>query len=236
MPMPIELHFEVMDTGIGIPAEARTRIFEPYYRVAGSGIEIGEGTGLGLTISKRLVEAMGGRIGFRSEPGAGTTFWFDLPVRRAQMPSSPATVMMDDPEAALETSDKLMLVVEDEPVSRRVLVRLLEVLGYQVHEVSDGIEAVRAAARTRYALIFMDRRMPGIDGLEATRRIRRAEGGLRRTPIVALTADAMEEDISQCLNSGMDEHMSKPVDKRTLIAVIRRTISSQSRASSAAEG
>ena len=232
----IELHFEVMDTGIGIPANAATRIFEPYYRATGSGIEIRDGTGLGLTISKRLVEAMGGRIGFRSEPGAGTTFWFDLPVQRAQMPSSQATGMKDDREAALDTADKLILVVEDDPVSRKVLVRILEMLGYQVHAVSDGTEGVLAATRTQYALIFMDCRMPGIDGLEATRRIRRAEGSLRHTPIVALTGDAMPEDVSECLNSGMDEYLSKPVDKQTLIKVIRRNISPQPRASSPAEG
>jgi len=231
----LDLLFEVMDTGVGIPAEARARIFEPYYRAAGPGIGIRDGTGLGLAISKRIVEALGGRIGFRGEPGQGTTFWFDLPAQRADAPP-PTAAGGESPEAAPVSADRPILVVEDDPVSRKVLVRMLEKLGLEVQAVSDGVEAVNAAAGTRYALIFLDRRLPGIDGLEAARRIRQAEGDLYRTPMIALTADAMEEDREQCLKAGMDDHLSKPVDQAMILAVIRRHLSSRPRALSKMEG
>lgn len=226
----MELHVEVSDTGVGIPTAARARIFEPYFRAPGAG-EVREGTGLGLTISKRLVEAMGGTIGFRSETGAGTTFWFDLPIQ----PARDVPVTAPGP-AAFDASGKLILVVEDDAVSRRVLVRLLESLGCKVNAATNGDEAVNAASQTAYSLIFMDRRLPGVDGLEATRRIRAAEGGQRHTPIVALTADAMPEDIECCLQSGADEHMSKPVAKQALTGLLRRIFAARTRASGAAGG
>lgn len=229
-----ELHVEVSDTGVGIPTAARARIFEPYYRAPGAAGEVREGTGLGLTISKRLVEAMGGAIGFRSETGAGTTFWFDLPVEPARKIPMEASGAEGGKPATFDAAGKLVLVVEDDAVSRRVLVRLLESLGCTVHSVANGAEAVSAASEAAYSLIFMDRRLPGIDGPEATRRIRAAEGGQRHTPIVALTADAMPEDIEYCLQSGADEHMSKPVAKQALTGLLRRMFAERTRASGAA--
>ncbi len=230
----IELHVEVSDTGVGIPTAARARIFEPYYRAPGAG-EVREGTGLGLTISKRLVEAMGGTIGFRSETGAGTTFWIDLPVQLAREVRVEAAGSAGGP-ATFDASGKLILVVEDDAVSRRVLVRLLESLGCKANAATNGMEAVTAASQTAYSLIFMDRRLPGIDGLEAIRRIRAAERGQRHTPIVALTADAMQEDVAHCLQAGADEYMSKPVARQSLLALLQRIFVDRPRASGATGG
>jgi CheY-like chemotaxis protein len=165
-----------------------------------------------------LVQAMGGRIGFRSDAENGSTFWFTIPAKLAH--EAPPLDERANARLGHPRTDEPILVAEDDPVSRKITARILEKLGYEVHTVSDGMQAVEAATSTRYALIFMDCRMPRVDGLEATRRIRAEEGSSRHTPIIALTADVMSEDRERCGEAGMDGHLAKPIDTTAILDAI----------------
>ena len=211
--------FEVTDTGIGISPENRLKLFEPFTQVDNSDAREFGGTGLGLSISKSLVELMGGKIGLESEEGSGSTFWFWLPLVAAEehavpeiQPAMPISLAL--PKSNLEPPRRV-LVVEDNPVNQRVAVKLVEKLGYRVDSARNGQEALDCVSNVEYMLILMDCQMPVMDGLEATREIRRRETG-RRTPIVALTARALKGDEEHCLIAGMDAFLSKPIDSRKL--------------------
>ena len=205
----VRLRFDVCDTGIGIPAEARRRLFLPSSQADASTTRRHGGTGLGLAISKSLVELLDGDIGVDSEPGTGATFWFTAGFRAGE-PVQPGA----EP-AALEplrrAAPGLVLVVDDNATNQRIAVRMLETLGHRADVAASGVEAVEACARVPYDLVLMDCRMPIMDGYEATLAIREAEGERRRTPIVAMTASAMPEDRQHCLRVGMDDYVSKPV-------------------------
>jgi len=205
----VRLRFDVTDTGIGLPAEARRRLFQPFSQADASTTRRYGGTGLGLAISKSLVELFDGDIGVDSEPGAGATFWFTAGFRAGE-PVQPGA----EP-AALEplrrAAPGLVLVVDDNATNQRIAVRMLETLGHRADVAASGVEAVEACARVPYDLVLMDCRMPIMDGYEATLAIRAAEGERRRTPIVAMTASAMPEDRQRCLRVGMDDYVSKPV-------------------------
>jgi signal transduction histidine kinase/CheY-like chemotaxis protein len=265
------IHFEVTDTGIGIDPQLLESMFEPFTQADVSTTRVYGGNGLGLAIAKELVELMGGTIGAVSEPGAGSTFWFDLQlptasqataapsaqaaeghlvpepvdgravaadarrlelpiapppadeltVRAAEAPGVPATVG----EHAVRAEAAIVLVVEDSPVNRIVAGRVLERAGFRAQLVDDALQALEALDAQHFDAVLMDCQMPGMDGYEATRELRRREsGGGRRTPVIAMTAHAMTGDRERCLAAGMDDYVAKPVRSRTLVEVLQRWV------------
>src|ERR1017187_8496284 len=209
------LRFSIADTGIGIRPEHAVGLFAPFVQADVSTTRKYGGAGLGLSISKSLVEMMGGTIGYHSTAGAGSTFWFtavfDTPP--APAPASTAlgapTVAVPPANARRPRRDARILVAEDSPTNRLVLLAQLEKLGYQAQAVANGVEAVAAVQREEYDLVLMDCQMPLMDGFEATRRIRRSPRP--HVPIIAVTAHAMVGDRQRCIREGMDDYLSKPV-------------------------
>ncbi|HEX7809009.1 MAG TPA: PAS domain S-box protein, partial [Thermoanaerobaculia bacterium] len=220
------LRFAVSDTGIGIPLEAQSRLFAPFVQADSSTTRRFGGTGLGLAISHRLVELMHGEIGVDSTPGAGSTFWFTARFESAQeIPMStvdsgaPRLVESSRiPVAATRTRRGRILVAEDNAVNQKVAMRLLEKLGYRADVVANGLEAIDALHRVPYDLVLMDCHMPEMDGYAATRMIRVRE--TKHIPIIALTASVMAEDRERCVQSGMDDVLTKPVREGELAAVL----------------
>lgn len=208
-----DLRFAVRDTGIGIPMEARPRLFQPFTQ-AESTRHYG-GTGLGLAICRRLVEQMGGAIDFESVVGRGSEFRFEVPLERADR-SEIATRhrSLDAASVRPELSARhrgYVLVAEDNPTSQRIVRAQLLRLGCPADVVSNGREAIEALSRVPYDVVLMDCQMPELDGFAATRRIRELEKGRHRIPIVAMTAYAMQGDRERCLAAGMDDYLTKPV-------------------------
>jgi two-component system, sensor histidine kinase len=214
---------EVSDTGPGVPAADRERIFDPFEQLDGSFSRRHGGTGLGLTISRDLVIAMGGALECLGTPGGGALFRLSV-----LLPDAPPTSAMGEAAcAAAQAQTPLrgrVLLVEDNPVNALVAEASLRRMGLEVDRVEDGELAVSRATGAPYDLILMDCQMPGIDGFEATARIRRFERGTRRrpVPIVALTANAMAGDRERSLDAGMDDHLAKPFRDEDLSGVLRR--------------
>jgi signal transduction histidine kinase/ActR/RegA family two-component response regulator len=207
----------VQDTGIGIPDDKQASLFEAFTQADTSTTRKYGGTGLGLAISKKLAEMMGGRIGVESEVGVGSLFYVDLPLPAAQPPqTAPCEPTADLPEAF---PDKRILLVEDNEVNRKVATRLLAKLQVQVDIAVNGLEAVQKATETAYDLILMDCQMPEMDGYEATRTLR--QQGVQ-TPIIALTANALEGDREKCLACGMNDYLSKPIQADKLRQTLAR--------------
>jgi signal transduction histidine kinase/CheY-like chemotaxis protein len=213
-----EISFEVTDTGIGIPEAARERLFRDFSQADSSTTRRYGGSGLGLSISRKLVSLMGGRIGFDSREGRGSRFWVTVPLRAAE----PGAVAV-----AWEPSRKRsrgrgryhvrVLVAEDNSINQRVVARMLENLGYTTRVVSDGKQALLAHSRSPFDIILMDCQMPQMDGYQATAAIRVVERKeSRHTPIIALTANALSGERKKCLNAGMDDYLAKPIDARIL--------------------
>jgi PAS domain S-box-containing protein len=208
--------FEVTDTGLGIDAATRERLFQPFVQADGSSTRRYGGAGLGLALSHRIVSAMGGQIGVRSEPGQGSTFWFTVRLGR---PSSPEAVAAEDAPRGGR-----VLVVEDNTVNQKVAMAMIESLGYRADAVGNGLEAVEACAQFTYDAVLMDCQMPQMDGYRATAFIRQREGIGRHTPIIALTASVTAEDRQRCLAAGMDDYLSKPVPREALATALRKWV------------
>lgn len=217
----VVLRFTVTDSGIGIAKEDLARLFDSFVQVDNSPARRHGGTGLGLAISKQLVELMGGSIGVESQPGAGSTFWFTARFgKTGSLKERPAPAVPFVPDAAF--AGTAVLVAEDDRVNCAIITRMLQKLGCSVKVASNGQQAVEAAAADNYGLIFMDGQMPVLDGFAATGQIRRAEGGVRHTPIIAVTASAMVGDRERFLTAGMDDYITKPLALDKLALVLRR--------------
>ena len=224
---------EVADTGIGIEPQALARLFQPFNQADNSTARKYGGTGLGLTISARLVEMMGGTIGAHSVPGAGSTFWFELPLGAPDHSDQPVeaapalgVVGVRDASGHLTDAAPLVLVADDSPVNQLLAARLLDQCGYRSDVVADGHAVITAIARTTYAAILMDCQMPELDGYEATAEIRRREQGRDHLPIIAMTANSMAGDREKCLAAGMDDYVSKPLRPDLLRSALSRCLPS----------
>lgn len=214
------LRIAVRDSGIGISPDQLGGIFGRFTQADASVSRRYGGTGLGLAISRLIVEAMDGQIDVESQPGEGSTFWFEVVMPPADM------VLREDPENGPkpEMGHALrLLVVDDNSVNRELVCALLQPFDVEIETACDGVEAVEAAARTDFDLILMDLQMPNMDGLTATQHIRAAAApGQRRVPIVALTANVLPEQIARCLEAGMDDHLGKPIHPEQLVNTISR--------------
>ena len=228
------IQMTITDTGIGISKEQQTRLFQSFQQAESSTVRKFGGTGLGLTISKTIVEMMGGRIWINSEPGKGSTFGFTVQMKQAidgdedapEADSKPGLIDNYEP-----FKDKNILLVEDMDINREIVIALLEPAGMKIDQAVNGEEAVRIFRETpeKYDAILMDLQMPEMDGYEATRQIRKLEEKLansssagfaegetrkytrRRVPIIAMTANVFQEDVEKCMKMGMDAHIGKPL-------------------------
>ena len=218
----VRLSFAVIDTGIGISAEARKRLFQKFYQADGSITRRFGGTGLGLAICRELVALMGGGIGVESEEWKGSTFRFWLVFPRAAAVAELPPLPPPRTARPAGSGKTRILVAEDDPTNQAIARAVLEAAGYSVEIVENGIDAVAAAERQEHDLVLMDVQMPRLDGIEATRRIRARGGLLASLPIVAVTAHAMTGARQEYLRAGMDDYVSKPYAAADLVAVIER--------------
>jgi len=215
----VELEFSVTDTGIGMESSVIEEVFKPFIQLDNSYERLHTGTGLGLAICRRLVDTMGGRIGIDSRPGEGSRFWFTLPTRCLRNMGTLAEI---EPTPQPSRSNLRLLVVDDNAINRKLITTLLGVRVETIDEAENGEDAIELCRNSRYDLIFMDIRMPGMNGMDTTRDIRALERGEHHTPIIALTAHALPHEVEQFLQAGMDDCLTKPV----LEDVLWRTINS----------
>jgi signal transduction histidine kinase/CheY-like chemotaxis protein len=215
------VRFEVIDSGIGIPADTLPRLFESFVQADASITRKYGGSGLGLAICKELVKTMQGEIGAVSEPGEGSTFWFEIPLLYvgAQPATAEDAVVADAGEEMPQQKSLRILVAEDVLPNQLVARKFLEKLGHRVDIAANGIEALDAVSARPYDLLFMDLRMPEMDGLTATRKIRE-DRRFDELPIIAMTANASQEDVEECREAGMIDFVPKPINFNHLKQVL----------------
>ncbi|MDX2108387.1 MAG: ATP-binding protein [Candidatus Melainabacteria bacterium] len=220
----VRIRFSVTDTGIGVSNEEASRLFAPFTQVDGSISRRFGGTGLGLAISKKLIELLGGTIGCLSEKGVGSTFWFVLPFKKSGEEKSV------DPQDIVSYSvnkDCKILVVEDQPIMQDLLRRQFDTLQIVTDIVSNAEDGLEQLSANNYSLVLMDCHLPKMTGFEAARQIRKREKidpSRRRIPIIAMTAGAMKGDREKCLESGMDDYLSKPYTLDELCDKLRKWV------------
>jgi signal transduction histidine kinase/ActR/RegA family two-component response regulator len=222
------VRFEVRDTGIGLSQEQQAVIFDAFAQAESSTARRYGGTGLGLAICTNLVKLMGGELRVDSAPGRGSTFGFTIPLAHSQRETGelarvtdPLLVSSEASSIFARSAPLVVLLVEDDVVSRKVVKALLERLGCSVDTAEDGERAVHAVASQVYDVVFMDCEMPGMNGFEATARIRALAEPASHTSIIAMTGHAMQGDRERCLQAGMNDYLSKPVRRRALITALR---------------
>jgi hypothetical protein len=236
------LRLAVQDTGIGIAEDDQHKLFGTFHQVEDSLTRSYGGTGLGLALSRQLAQAMGGSIGVQSQPGVGSTFWVTARLARVE-PEAAAGTQSDSEAAVPDEAQHLLrsqftgariLLAEDEPINQEVGRFLLEDVGLSVEVADDGAQALEKARAGDYALILMDMQMPVLNGLDATRAIR-ALPGRATWPIVAVTANAFDQDREQCLGAGMCDFIAKPVEPAVLYATVLRWLQRAAPASAGAQ-
>ncbi len=224
----LRLMFSVRDTGVGIAADKQAHVFEHFTQADSSTTRSFGGTGLGLAICKQLVELMGGQLAVESELGVGSRFYFILTMKVAAdkkpkaIPASASEVQMV--HQSVPTQGLKILLAEDNPINQVFARRVLDKLGAQVTVADNGEEAISLVQETEFDIVLMDCQMPVIDGYEATRQIRLLGGSYLTLPIIALTAFAMSEDRDICLAAGMNDYVTKPVDRRILMKTISKWV------------
>jgi CheY-like chemotaxis protein/HPt (histidine-containing phosphotransfer) domain-containing protein len=213
------LRLRISDTGIGIPEESQGALFTPFTQADASTTRRYGGSGLGLAICRELCGLMGGTVTLHSTPGVGTTCLLELPF----VPGEPAASVEPLPGPAVFAPGIEVLLVEDQPTNQEIARLMLQRRGAVIALAGDGEQALAMLAGRRFDLVFMDCHMPVLDGFQATRRLRESETGSgRRTPVIAMTANAMAGDRERCLAAGMDDYLAKPVSLATLSAILAR--------------
>jgi two-component system sensor histidine kinase/response regulator len=228
LPESVLIRFEVQDTGIGIDVETVKKLFSVFEQADNSTTRKYGGTGLGLAITKSLAQLMGGDAGVESAPGVGSTFWFTAHLQKDKTTGRLiAAGAIESAEVVLvrEYSGYQILLAEDEPINREIILSMLEDGGQIVDTAEDGFRAVNLAGNHRYDLILMDMQMPNMDGLEATRQIRLLPH-YAKVPIIAITANAFAEDKVRCIEAGMNDFITKPIDPEQLFETILRWLAS----------
>ena len=217
------VRFEVTDTGIGIPAESFQALFQPFKQVDDSTTRKYGGTGLGLAITQRLAQLLGGKAGVESQLGVGSTFWFTARLEEATSLAPVRNSNIPGPEGDIrrQYAGTRILLVEDDPLNQEVALELLQDTGLIIDLADNGQNAVSMVAATDYALVLMDIQMPEMNGLEATEMIRQLPQR-RNTPIIALTANAFDEDRRRCMAAGMSDFIAKPVDTDSLYKTLAK--------------
>lgn len=214
--------FAIKDSGIGIPEEKMNRLFQSFTQVDSSTTRKYGGTGLGLAISKRLVELMGGKIWAISKMGIGSTFYFEILAEAAHIEPVKKPTPKSENEIQAERKHALgILIAEDNLINQKVLLRMLNKLGYSADVACNGLEVLQALERQPYDVILMDVQMPEMDGLDATRAIRKRWASTDQPKIIAITAHALEGDRERCLAAGMNDYIKKPVEMEELQAFLR---------------
>ncbi|HFE46539.1 MAG TPA: response regulator, partial [Nannocystis exedens] len=222
---PHTLRFSILDTGIGISKRDLDDLFQPFTQADSGTARRHNGAGLGLTVSRRLIELMNGSCEIESEPGQGTTFSFEVRLATTECTQSDADRA---PTTDHHSKEIRVLVVEDNPINQRVAARLLAKIGYVADIASGGKAALDSLQSRSYDAILMDCMMPEMDGYETTARIRELGDPGSTTPIIALTANALEGDRDRCLAAGMDDYIAKPVRSQVLARVLGRWIGHKS--------